>query len=133
MALEGKTELVFYFIYWQLELTGVGKKNKAFITKMNERQSNLNLGTDKSYRRTSFQKPGNGEELLNLSIPHTKFGSTARLLSFQLPLLLSICFPFNTDNQEFTQWAFISCLSCWYHIPWPISKIGFKTNICKAK
>ena len=78
---------------------------------MNERQSNLNLGTGKSYRRTSFQKPGNGEELLNLSIPHTKFGSTARLLSFQLPLLLSICFPFNADNQEFTQWEFAGSLA----------------------
>ena len=39
---------------------------------MNERQSNLNLGTDKSYRRISFQKPGTGEELLNLSIPPQK-------------------------------------------------------------
>ena len=59
---------------------------------------------------------------------HTKFGSTVLLLSFQSPLLLIICFPFNPDNQEFTQWAFISCLSC-YHIPRSIREIGFKTNM----
>ena len=30
MALEGKTELGFYVIYWQLELTGVGKKQSFY-------------------------------------------------------------------------------------------------------
>ena len=32
-------------------------------------KNNLNLGTDKNYRRTSFQKSGKGEELLNLPTP----------------------------------------------------------------
>ena len=54
---------------------------------MNERQSNLNLGTDKSYRRTSFQKPGKGEELWNLSIPPHKVWvhSTATVIPVTTP------------------------------------------------